>query len=103
MSLSLTDFPAGLGDTLRTDHEGVDSLTQGVAQYQALGVPPAKLVTIFAWFGMDVQCTNTSGACALEYPHCCKCSRSLRVFFPKPQRSGCTAASTASLIATWKA
>ena len=56
--------------SLRTDHEGVDSLTQGVAQYQALGVPPAKLVTIFAWFGMDVQCTNTSGACALEYPHC---------------------------------
>ena len=55
---------------LTTDHEGVDSLTQGVAQYQALGVPPAKLVTIFAWFGMDVQCTNTSGGCALEYPHC---------------------------------
>ena len=58
MLLSLTDFPAGSVTSLRTDHEGVDSLTQGVAQYQVLGVPPAKLVTIFAWFGMDVQCVN---------------------------------------------
>ena len=51
-------------------HEPLESLEQGVVQYQSLGVPASKLVTIFAWFGFDVQCTNTSGACALKYPHC---------------------------------
>ena len=50
--------------------EPLENLAHGVAQYQSLGVPPSKLVTIFAWFGADVQCTNSSGACALKYPHC---------------------------------
>eukprot|EP01050_Picozoa_sp_SAG11_P018700 SAG11_NODE_2869_length_2884_cov_1.716338_2_plen_170_part_00 len=46
------------------------SLKQGVAEYKSLGVHPSTLVLIYAWFGSDTQCNNSSGACAPKYPHC---------------------------------
>jgi hypothetical protein len=51
-------------------HQPLEDIKQGVSQYEALGVPKKDLVMIWAWFGMDVACTNSSGGCALQYPHC---------------------------------
>ncbi len=51
-------------------HEPVAALQAGVQEYSSLGIKPEKLVVIFAWFGADVACTNSTGGCALKWPHC---------------------------------
>jgi hypothetical protein len=62
--------PMMLAPTMIADTD-LPSLRRGVAQYASLGVEPSKLVLIYAWFGQDIQCSeSSSGPCQPLHPHC---------------------------------